>query len=91
MNPKGPRLSLEKEIENFCFGLSHSIKQAREIGKFHVAVVQMRLRNVQESVLHVQSCCFANINLLFFNCSCCRRRRRCFNFVVIQKFATMVT
>ena len=33
---------------------------------FHVVVVQRRLRNVQKSVMHVQSCCFANINLLFF-------------------------
>ena len=32
-------------------------------------VVQRRL-----SVMHVQSCCFANINLWIFNCSRCRRR-----------------
>ena len=54
---------------------SYFIKQAREIRKFHVAVEQRRLRNVQKSVMHVQSCCFANINLLLFNCSRCRRRR----------------
>ena len=29
--------------------------------------VQWRLRNVQKSVLHVQSCCFANVNLLRFS------------------------
>ena len=40
------------------------IKQAREIRKFHVAVVQRRLRNVEKSVIHEQSCCFAKINLL---------------------------
>ena len=33
-----------------------AIKQAREIRKFHVAAEQWRLRNVQKSVLHVQSC-----------------------------------
>ena len=39
--------------------LTYSIKRAREIRKFHMAVVQLRLRNVQKSVMHVQSCCFA--------------------------------
>ena len=32
--------------------------------KFHVAVVRRRLRNVKKSVMHVQNCCFANLNLL---------------------------
>ena len=27
--------------------------------------------------MHVQSCCFVNLNLLLFCHSCCRRRRRC--------------
>ena len=71
LNPKGPYLSLEKEKETFCVVLTYSIYRAREIRKFHVAVVQQRLRNVQKSVMHVQSCFFANLNLLFF----CRRRR----------------
>ena len=35
------------------------MKRVREIRKFHVAVMQRRLK----SVMHVQSCCFANINL----------------------------
>ena len=34
--------------------------------KFHVAVVQQWLRNVQKSVMHVQRCSFANLNLLLF-------------------------
>ena len=38
----------------------------REIRKFHVIVEQRRQRNVQKSVIHVQSCCFANLNLLLF-------------------------
>ena len=46
LNPKGPYLSLEKEKETFCVVLTYSIKRADEIGKFHVAVVQQRLRNV---------------------------------------------
>ena len=36
----------------------------REIRHFHVVAVQRRLRNVQKSVMHVQSCCSANL-LLF--------------------------
>ena len=39
--------------------------------------VQRRLRNVQKRVMHVQSCCFANVNLLLFLSRC--RRRRCLN------------
>ena len=31
-----------------------------KIWSFHVVVVQERQRNVQISVMHVQSCCFAN-------------------------------
>ena len=33
----------------------------REIRKVHVVVVQRPQRNVQKSVMHVQSCCFANL------------------------------
>ena len=31
-----------------------------KIWSFHVVVVQERQINVQKSVMHVQSCCFAN-------------------------------
>ena len=60
LNPKGPYLRLKKERENFCVVFTYSIKRAREIMTFHVAVVQRRLRNLQKSVTHVQSFCFAN-------------------------------
>ena len=63
VNPKGPYLSLEKEKAPFCVLF---IKRAHEIRKFHVAVVQPRLRNVQKSVMHVQSCCFANKPVALF-------------------------
>ena len=66
LNPKGPYVSLEKEKQNFCAVLTYSIKRPREIRKFHVAVVQQRLRNVQKRVMQVQRCFFANVNLLFF-------------------------
>ena len=57
-----------------------------EIRQFHVAVVQRRQRNVQKSVMHVQSCCFANLNLRALVCrSRCRRRRRCLSFLIVVK------
>ena len=52
-----PIVGLEKEKEVFTY----SIKQAREIMKFRVVVVQRRPRNVQKRVMHVQSYCFANL------------------------------
>ena len=74
LNSKGLHLSSQKEKEDCCGVFTSSIK--REIRKFHAAVVQWRQRNVQKSVMHVQSCCFANLNLLLFCRSLCRRRRR---------------
>ena len=52
---------------------TYSIKQASEIEKFHVAIVQQRLRNVQKGVMHV-------LKLLLFCRSRCRRRRRGLDF-----------
>ena len=49
----------------------------RGIRHFHVVVVEWRHRNVQKSVMHVQSCCFTNLNPLLFSRPRCRRRRRC--------------
>ena len=37
----------------------------REFRHLHVVVVQQRQRNVQKSVMHVQSCCFAIAFLSF--------------------------
>ena len=40
---------------------------------------QRRLRNEQKRVMHLHSCCFANLNLKAFFCrSLYRRRSRCF-------------
>ena len=58
-------LSLEKESYNFCVVFTYAIRRAREIRKFHVVVVQRWQRNVQNSVIHVQSCCLL-VNILFF-------------------------
>ena len=69
------------------------MKRAHEIRKFHVAVVQRRLRNVQKGVMHVQSVCFANMNHLLFCRSRCRRRMRCLSSLLLwsRNSATMVT
>ena len=61
LNLKGPYLSLKKEKENFCVVFTYSIKQAREISNFHIAVVQRRQRHAEKSMMHVQSYCFFNI------------------------------
>ena len=66
LNPKGPYVSLEKEKQNFCVVLTYSIKRAREIRKFHVAVVQQRLRNVQKRVMQVQRCFFCQCKPIVF-------------------------
>ena len=62
VNPKGPYVSLKKN----CLYLTYAIKRAPEISKFHIAVVQLRLKNVQKSVMHVQSCCFLFKTYCFF-------------------------
>ena len=53
--------SSRKEKESCCLVFTSTIK--REIRHFHVVVVQQQQRNVQKSVMHVRSCCFANLNL----------------------------
>ena len=63
LNPKGLYQSSGKEKESSRRMFPSSTK--REIRHFHVVAVQRRLRNVQKSVMHVQSCCSANL-LLFF-------------------------
>ena len=71
LNSKRLCRSSWKEKESRCLVFASFIE--RETRKFHV-VVQWRQRNVQKSVMHVQSCCFANLNLLLFWRSRCRRR-----------------
>ena len=64
LNSKGLYQSSGKEKESCCLVFPSSTKH--EIRHFHVVVVQRRLRNVQKSVMHVQICCFVNLNLLAF-------------------------
>ena len=74
LNSKRLYESSGKERERRCLEFTSSTKQ--EIRHFHVVVVQWRQRNVQISLMHVQSCCFANLNLSLFCRSRCRRSRR---------------
>ena len=75
LNSKRLYRSSGKEKESHCLVFTSSTK--REIRYFHVVVVRWRKRNVQKSVIHVHSCCFANLNLLLFCRSRWRLHRRC--------------
>ena len=77
LNSKGLQQSSGREKESCCLLFPSSTK--REIRQFHVVVVQWRQRNVQKSVLHVQSCCFPCLNLFLLCRSRCCRRRHCVN------------
>ena len=59
-----PYPSSQRE-RKFCHCLFTSFIK-REIRHFHVVVVQWRQRNVQKSVMHVQSCFFALSSYSFF-------------------------
>ena len=75
MNSKRLYRSSGKEEESRCIVFTSSTKC--EGRHFHVVVVQWRQRNVQKSVMHVQSCRFANLNLLLLCRSRWRRCRHC--------------
>ena len=68
-----PYLSLAKfrkrkrQFHDFCVVFTYSIKWACEIRKFHVVVVQRWQRNVQNSVIHEQSCCLLTYYFLPFS------------------------
>ena len=72
------QLRSEKEKENCCLFTS-SIK--RETRRFHVVVIQKRVK-------HEQSCCFANLNLLLFLPFLLPPRRRCLSSLIIAKSMT---
>ena len=60
-NSKGLYQGSEKEKGSRCLVFMFSTK--REISQFHVVDVQ---QHVLKSMMYVQSCCFANLSLLFF-------------------------
>ena len=53
-----------REKENRCLVFTSSTRR-REIRYFQVVVVQRRQRNVRTSVMHMQSCCFAYLNVFW--------------------------
>ena len=62
LNSKELHQSSGKEKERCSLLLTSSTK--REIRQFHVVVVQRRHRDVQlKGMMHLQSCCFACLNL----------------------------
>ena len=63
LNSKALYQSSKKEKESCCFLFPSLTK--RGIRHFHVVVVQRRVGNVQKSVMHVQSCRFANQTYCF--------------------------
>ena len=75
LNSKRLYQSSGKEKESRCFVFTSSTKL--EIRHLHVVVLLRRQGIVQKSVMHVQSCSFANLNLLLYCRSRCRRRRCC--------------
>ena len=77
LNSKGLYFRQKKKKVARCLVSTSSTK--REIRHFHVVVEQRRQRNVQKSVMYVQSCCqFAYLTYCFFFCrSRCRHRLRC--------------
>ena len=78
----------EKKIVKLCSPTPYS----RHV-KFHATVVQRRLRNVQESAMHVQSFVLLIWTYWFFCRSRCRRRRRFLSALLLwtRNFASMVT
>ena len=65
----------DKEKESHRLVFTFSTK--REFRHFHIVIMQQRQINVQKSMMHKQSCCFANLNQLLLWCSHCRRCRSC--------------
>ena len=58
---------VEKRIRKAVDLCSRPLK--KKICQFHFVAAQQRQRNVQKSVLHVQSCCFVNLNIAFMTFS----------------------
>ena len=76
MNSKGLYQSFEKEIRKLLSCVMSSRK--REIGQFQVVVALQGQKKVQKkSVMHLQGCCFAYLNVLLFCRSCCCPHSHC--------------
>ena len=71
----------KNEVVVLC---SHS-PQNVEFWHFHDIVVQWQQRNVKKSLMHVQSCCFANLNPLLFWHSCRQRHHNFLSSLLIEE------
>ena len=78
-------LSSEKERENRCLALTSSIVKLEtvEVSGGSCATIDGK-KKVPKSVMHLQACCFAYLNLLLFHRPLCRRhhRHRCLSFLL---------
>ena len=61
---RGERAQVRTEMEEFI-ALPFPFPSELTIWSFHVVLAQWRQRNVQKSVIHVQSCCFAHETYCF--------------------------
>ena len=69
-----------------------SCSTKRENKHFRVLVAQRRQRNLHwKSVVHVESCCFANLNLLLFCHSRCHCRLPCLSRRVKRIFFSFIS
>ena len=97
LNSKRLHQNSGKEIESRCLVFTvFTSSEKRGIRQFHVVVVHWRQRNVQKSMMQVQSCCLAHLNQLLFCRSRWRRRRRYFSFLIsytkrLQFFVTILS
>ena len=73
-----------KEQESCC--LVFPFPTNCEIRRFHFVVVQGRQRNLQIACCTCKVVVLLNLNLLFFCCSRCRRRRRCLSSLIECQF-----
>ena len=56
---RGGRARVQTEMVEFI-ALSFPYSSKLKVWSFHIVVVQGQQRNVQKSVMHVQSCCFTH-------------------------------
>ena len=63
---RGDCPQIQTEMLEFI-ALPFPFTNERKIWQFHVVVFQGWQRNVQKSLMHVQSCCFANETYCFFD------------------------
>ena len=80
LNSKRLYQSSGKEKESHRLVFTFSTK--REFRHFHIVIIQQWQMNVQKSMMHEQSCCFANLKTLFFSRSCCRCHCHCLSFLL---------